>query len=95
MHPQIQMRLDGLKAMSIRAQVATAEFYTMIGKEPPTQSVRFQVVAKGTNAYHIVDRLTDKVRGFRFNHARAVEYAQALEDRAVGVTVTLPKAVLQ
>lgn len=95
MHPQIQMRLDGLNAMSIRAKVATAEFYTMIGKEQPTPPVRFQVIAKGTNAYHIVDRLTDKVRGFRFNHERAVEYAQALEDRAAGVTVSLSSEVRQ
>lgn len=95
MHPQIQQRLDGLNAMLARSQVTRAEAYAMIGKEQPVQHVRFQVVVKGTDAYHIVDRLTDKVRGFRFDHTRAVEYAQLLEDRAGGVAVTLSKAVLQ
>jgi hypothetical protein len=89
MHPQLQERLDGLNAIRARTHLATAEFYAMIGKEQPPQPVRFQVVAKGKHAFHIVDRTTDKVHGFRFDHGRAVAYAQVLEDRAAGVDVTL------
>ncbi|WP_062390766.1 hypothetical protein [Pseudomonas abietaniphila] len=95
MHPQIQMRLDGLKAMSLRAQIATAEFYAMIGKEPPAQKIRYQVVAKGVGAYHVVEISTGKVRGFRFSWKEAVNFAQELEARADGVKVSLSKAVLQ
>ncbi|MFJ3487765.1 hypothetical protein ACIPL1_30710 [Pseudomonas sp. NPDC090202] len=95
MHHQLQQRLDGLNAIRVRAHIATAEFYAMIGKEQPAQPVRFQVVAKGKHAFHIVDRTTDKVRGFRFDFARAVEYAQALEDRAAGVTVQLSSEARQ
>jgi len=95
MHPNIQQRVDGLNAMRARTHLATAEFYAMIGKEQPAQPVRFQVVAKGKHAFHIVDRTTDKVRGFRFDFARAVEYAQALEDRAAGVKVSLSSEVRQ
>lgn len=95
MHLQIQQSLDGYAAMRARAQKATAELYAMIGKEQPAPSVRFQVVAKGTNAYHIVDRLTDKVRGFRFDHSRAVAYAQSLEERAGAVKISLSPEALQ
>lgn len=89
MHPQLQQRLDGLNAMLARSQIARADAYAMIGKDRPAQHVRFQVVAKGKHAFHIVDRTTDKVHGFRFDHGRAVAYAQVLEDRAAGVDVTL------
>lgn len=95
MHPQLQQRLDGLNAMRARTNIATAEFYAMIGKEQPAQPVRFQVVAKGKHAFHIIDRTTDKVRGFRFDFTRAVEYAQTLEDRAAGVTVELSREARQ
>lgn len=89
MHQQIQQRVEGLQAIRARVHTATAELYAMIGKEQPAPAVRFQVVTKGTSAFHIVDRTTDKVRGFRFDFARAVEYAQALEDRAAGISVKL------
>jgi hypothetical protein len=95
MHPNIQQRVDGLNAMRTRVHIATAELYVMIGKEPPAQTIRYQVVAKGTSAYHIVELATGKVRGFRFTWKEAVNHAQVLEARADGVKVTLSQAVLQ
>lgn len=95
MHPQIQQRMDGLNAMRARTHLATAEFYAMIGKEPPAQQIRYQVKSMGTRAYHIVEISTGKVRGFRFTWKEAVNFAQQLESRADGVVVTLSKAVLR
>jgi fibrillarin-like rRNA methylase len=95
MHPQIQQRVDGLNAMRARTQLATAEFYAMIGKERPAQAIRYQVVAKGTSAYHVMEIATGKVVGFRFSWKEAVNFAQVLESRADGVVVILSSAVLQ
>jgi len=81
----MQERVDGLQALRLRNVIATAEFYLRIGKEPPVQKIRYQVVPKGEKAYHIVELATDKVRGFRFSYKEAVNYAQELESRASGV----------
>lgn len=89
MHPSMQERVDGLQALRLRNVIATAEFYSRIGKEPPVQKIRYQVVAKGENAYHIVELATEKVRGFRFSYKEAVNFAQELESRADGIKVTL------
>ena len=85
MHPSMQERVDGLQALRLRNVIATAEFYSRIGKEPPVQKIRYQVVPKGEKAYHIVELVTGKVRGFRFSYKEAVNYAQELESRASGV----------
>lgn len=85
MHPSIQQRVDGVAALHVRSSIATAAFYALIGKEPPVQKIRYQVVPKGEKAYHIVELATDKVRGFRFSYKEAVNYAQELESRASGV----------
>ncbi|MGH8417997.1 MAG: hypothetical protein ACRER8_12055 [Pseudomonas sp.] len=95
MQPQLQQRVDGLTAMLTRTHLATAEFYAMIGKEPPAQKIRYQVKSVGASAYHIVEIATGKVRGFRFSWKEAVNFAQSLEARADGVKVTLSQAVLQ
>lgn len=89
MHPSMQDRVDGLQALRLRNVIATAEFYSLIGKEPPVQKIRYQVVPKGAHAFHIVELATDKVRGFRFSYKEAVNFAQQLEARADGVKVTL------
>ena len=89
MHPSLQQRVEGLNALRLRNVIATAEFYSKIGKEPPVQKIRYQVVPKGDHAFHIVELATDKVRGFRFSYKEAVNYAQALEARADGIKVTL------
>ena len=89
MHPSIQQRVDGVAALRARSSIATAAFYALIGKEPPVPEIRYQVEAKG-NAYHIVERSTGKVKGFRWSWKEAVNFAQVLEARADGIKVTLP-----
>lgn len=88
MHPSIKQRVDGVAALHVRSQIATADFYALIGKEQPVQQIRFQIKNVG-NAYHIVERSTGKVKGFRWNWKEASNLAQALESRADGVKVTL------
>ena len=88
MHPSIQQRVDGVAALRIRSNIATAAFYALIGKEQPVQEVRFQVVTKG-NAYHIVERSTGLTKGFRWTWKEAVNFAQVLEARADGIKVSL------
>ena len=44
--------------------------------------MRFQVKTVGPKAYHIVDRVTGKTRGFRFEYASAVDFAIQLEEKA-------------
>lgn len=88
MHASIQQRVDGVAALHVRSRIATAEFYALIGKEQPVQQIRFQIKNAG-NAYHIVERSTGKVKGFRWTWKEASNFAQALESRADGVKVTL------
>lgn len=82
MQSLMQQRIDGLQALRLRAVIATSEFYSLIGKEAPVQKVRFQVKTVGPKAYHIVDLVTGKTCGFRFEYARAVDYAMQLEEKA-------------
>lgn len=88
MHASIQQRVDGVAALHIRSRIATAEFYALIGKDQPVQQIRFQIKNVG-NAYHIVERATGKVKGFRWTWKEASNLAQALEARAESVKVTL------
>lgn len=88
MHPSIQQRVDGVAALHIRSNIATAAFYALIGKDQPVQEFRFQVVTKG-NAYHIVERSTGLTKGFRWTWKEAVNFAQVLEARADGIKVSL------
>ncbi|MGX1087453.1 hypothetical protein [Pseudomonas sp. AP3_22 TE3818] len=82
MHPSLQQRVDGVAALRARASIATAAFYAMIGQASPAQKVRFQVKTVGPKAYHIVDLVTGKTRGFRFEYASAVDFAIQLEEKA-------------
>ncbi|MHA6180400.1 hypothetical protein [Pseudomonas mohnii] len=88
MHPAIQQRVDGVAALHIRSTIATAAFYAMIGQEQPVKEIRYQVKTKG-NAYHIVERSTGKVKGFRWTWKEAINFAQQLEARADGIKVSL------
>lgn len=81
MHPSMQQRVAGLNALRQRTQIATADLYAMIGKEQPVQQIRYQVKTAG-KAFHIVERATDKVRGFRWTWVEAINFAQQLEARA-------------
>jgi hypothetical protein len=89
MHPLMQARVEGNIALQIRATAATADFYAMIGKDVPINPVRYQVISKGDNAYHVVERTTGKVKGFRFTWKAAINLAQVLEARANGATVNI------
>ena len=89
MHPLMKARVDGNIALHIRATAATAEFYAMIGKNAPVSAVRFQVVTKGENAYHVIERATGKVKGFRFTWRAAINLAQVLEAHADGMKVNI------
>jgi hypothetical protein len=91
----MQSAVDGWNAIRARTHTATAELYAMIGKEPPAQKIRYQVVTKGTHAYHIVELSSGKVRGFRFSYKDAVKFAEELEARADGIVLRLSQAVPQ
>lgn len=78
MHVSIQNRVEVLTTLRIRARLATAELYALIGKEQPMQKIRYQVVTRG-NAFHIVERDTEKTRGFRWTHKEAISFAKSLE----------------
>ena len=88
MHPSIKQRVDGVADLHIRSRIATADFYTLIGKEQPVQKIRFQIKTAG-KAYHIVELATGKVKGFRWTWKEASNFAQELESRADGVKVAL------
>ena len=88
MHPSIQQRVDGVAALHIRSNIATAAFYALIGREQPVQQIRDQVQTKG-NAYHIVELSTGLTKGFRWTWKAAVNFAQVLEVRADGIKVSL------
>jgi hypothetical protein len=51
-------------------------------RTPVAAEFRFQVKTVGSKAYHIVDLVTGKTCGFRFEYARAVDYAMQLEEKA-------------
>ena len=78
MHASVQQQIEVASALRVRTQIATAEFYALIGKEQPVQQIRYQVVTRG-NAYHIVERATGAVRGFRWTHKDAICFAKLLD----------------
>ncbi|WP_223531294.1 hypothetical protein [Pseudomonas sp. GL-R-19] len=45
--------------------------------------------AQGDNAYHVIERATGKVKGFRFTWKAAINLAQVLEARADGMKVNI------
>jgi hypothetical protein len=82
MHPMIQQRRDVLGAMLIRSAAARGEFARLANVTLPSKTVRFQVKTVGPKAYHIIDLVTGKTCGFRFEYAPAVDYAIQLEEKA-------------
>jgi hypothetical protein len=84
----MQQRNAGLAALRVRASIATTELYAMIGKDQPVPEIRYQVQSKG-NAFHIVERSTGKVKGFRWTWKDAINFAQVLEARADGIKLSL------
>ena len=88
MQPAMHNSHAALATLRMRASVATAALYAMIGKEQPVQKIRYQVQTKG-NAYHIVDLSTGLTKGFRWTWKEAINFAQQLEARADGIKLTL------
>ncbi|WOE77511.1 hypothetical protein RZO07_19585 [Pseudomonas protegens] len=85
----MQARIDGMNALRTRASAATAAFYGMINKPAPEPAVRYQVVNKGTGAYHVIELATGRAKGFRFSWKAALNLAQLLEARADGAKVNI------
>lgn len=81
MHPAMQERVEGLAALRLRAHLATTDFYAMIGRPAPEQTVRYQVVTKG-KAYHVVEIATGKTKGFCFSYKAAMVFVEAMEAAA-------------
>jgi hypothetical protein len=82
MHTLLQQRRDVLGALLIRTQAARGEFARLANLPTSKKPVRFQVKSVGPKAYHIVDLVTGKTRGFRFEYASAVDFAIHLEEKA-------------
>jgi hypothetical protein len=82
MHPLIQQRRDVLGALMVRSQMAREEFARLVNLVMLEKPVRYQVKNVGPKAYHIIDLVTGKTCGFRFEHASAVDYAIQLEEKA-------------
>ncbi|WMN15626.1 hypothetical protein QL104_19920 [Pseudomonas piscis] len=61
----------------------------MINKPAPERSVRYQVLSKGIEAYHVIEVATGRVKGFRFTWKAAINLAQVLEARADGSKVNI------
>ena len=89
MNRAIQQRVEDINSLHKRSTIATAAFYAMIGREQPVQEICYQVIAKGERAYHIIERSTGKVKGFRFTWKEAINLAQVLEARADGIKLSL------
>ncbi len=89
MPQSIQERAEGLAALRIRATIATSAMYALIGKVQPVQEVRYQVINKARDAYHIVERSTGKVMGMCFTWKAAINRAQVLEARADGKEINI------
>lgn len=82
MHPMLQQRRDVLGVLLIRTRAAREEFARLANLPKPVKHVRFQVKTAGPKAYHIIDLLTDKTCGFRFEYASAIDFAIQLEEKA-------------
>lgn len=80
-HPKFTEKLAGLTAMRDRTQLATEDFYAIIGRPAPALPPRFQATSKG-KMWHILDTLTGKTCAFRSSHAKALEVLDGLEASA-------------
>lgn len=64
--------------------------YALIGKEPPVQEVRYQVMnLENKGVYHVIERSTGKVKGICFSWKAAINRAQVLEARADGKKINI------
>ncbi|VVM43532.1 hypothetical protein PS623_00378 [Pseudomonas fluorescens] len=73
-----QQSAAALTAMRERAMMATADFYTKIGREAPQPRPRFFATAKG-GMWHIIDSVSGKTCAFRSSHTKALQVLDGLE----------------
>ena len=52
MHQLLQHRVDGVAALRARANIATAAFYALIGKDQPVQEIRLPGSNQGQRVSH-------------------------------------------
>jgi hypothetical protein len=78
MHPHIQQRVDVLNALHQRSVMATADFYRLANVARPVQPPRFKVEPTGMHMFHVIDRITGKVKGWRREHLEACRLADSL-----------------
>lgn len=48
----------------------------------PVQAPRYTVVPRGANTFEVIDRATGKIKGERFGHGNACQFAKQLESSA-------------
>lgn len=82
MHPPLQQHRDVLGALMIRPHASLEEFARLGNLVMPEKRVRFQVMSKGSKAYHIVDLVTGKTHAFRWSYKSAVDIAIQFEEKA-------------
>lgn len=78
MHPAMQERVNGLAVLRERATLATADFYSLIGRNVPKPKPRYYATAKG-KMWHIIDTKTGKTCAFRSCYANALRVLDGLE----------------
>jgi hypothetical protein len=58
MHPAMHQRVTVLEAMRARMNTTTVDLFSRIEKRSPVQKLRYQIVGKGRDAYHIQEIAT-------------------------------------
>jgi hypothetical protein len=92
MNHTIRQRIAILDGLRERSNLATADFYSRIGRPAPAPAPRFIVEPRGDNHFSIVDRTTGQRQGLHVGHMTACNCAQRLEDEAMTVNAPVPFA---
>ncbi|WP_426113497.1 hypothetical protein [Pseudomonas sp. DSP3-2-2] len=89
MHASFQERFDELGALLTLTHAARAAAHLRIGRPAPARRVRYQVVTKAPQAFHIVEIATGKTRACRFTYVEALDFAMQLEAKANRLSLRL------
>jgi hypothetical protein len=82
MNHTIRQRIAILDGLRERSTLATAEFYSRIGRPAPAPAPRFIVEPRGNNEFSVVDRTTGQRQGLHTGHLTACNCAKRLEEQA-------------
>ena len=82
MNQTIRQRIAILDGLRERSTLATADFYSRIGRPAPAPAPRFIVEPRGNNEFSVVDRTTGKRQGMHTGHLTACNCAKRLEESA-------------